>query len=523
MPPKKQINKVNDDMSKIKEILKQANNNDSDDEIRKPIKKPMSKKYISSSESETESEIESETENEIEESSELELEEINDKKDNIVYVDLTFDDFSEKEMKKIINSNNDELMSKYFNKHIYNSKDTFELDDKLWIKEGKYQKYNGEIQINYKVNEDVIRIMRLFGELKAKIKNYTYCDPNEGKKEHIYKIINYSDDTITLSPSSTKISSSVSFKSTLYFALNTDKSTTFSKFQDLQKVKSSVVAIYKGEYTDKEIKEIKLKYDCNNTVNGNKDIINTYDTKLKKIIDKMDLTNILKRKFYIYKIFSKINVTKQYIYGSFNICKHSDIKKVFNSKLIDFDGESYDFDDIETYECQFEYQAMLRIDYYIKKNNTLKYNKCYNALITNVNKDDDIKNYINIQVQKELIIMNIKNDIKIEENMGYIGCIEINDKKYIFNETHMNLKEKIEELYETSLEYAYNNQKILKELHITNYKNIKIYVLEKDISINRLNIIYHRYLKSCENVEYNEVQKNVMKQIYGFKNMWNKK
>jgi hypothetical protein len=47
----------------------------------------------------------------------------------------------------------------------------------------------------------------------------------------------------------------------------------------------------------------------------------------------------------------------------------------------------------------------------------------------------------------------------------------------------MNLKEKIEELYETSIEYAYNNQKILKELQITNYMHIKVYALEKTIDI----------------------------------------
>jgi hypothetical protein len=123
-----------------------------------------------------------------------------------------------------------------------------------------------------------------------------------------------------------------------------------------------------------------------------------------------------------------------------------------------------------------------------------------------------------------MIIKNIKNDIEIKENYGYIGCIQVEDKKYIFRQTKLNLKQFLNKIYSTPYEYAYDYQKLLKILEKTKYDKINIYILKKNIPIENLDTEFYESLNTYENIEYNvTVMENYTKRLYAMKYIKNKK
>lgn len=334
----------------------------------------------------------------------------------------------------------------------------------------------------------------------------------------VYKLIKmYDVNTIVYAYTSTSISDYLISTIRTYLKNTAGK---LSNFTSLDGVKCQLIACYKGDITVQELNFIRNSYE--NTEKYNDDVINVHIKIFNKLIKdtKSELVNISEKKYYIYKFC--IDNDPKYIYGSYNLLS----KKIFDEIIDKFMITTNDimtYDLLSTLQCKLECEGLLKVDSYIRKFNTIDkgLNKCYNVIL-DIADNRSIKTKLFLQIQKNIMCDLLRDNIDYTKTNGYIASIENNvGDKYIFSGI-MPLKNMLEYFYELGIESPFNYQKICNLLSRTNYKDLKITILEKFAKdIDKINIKLQTYINQLNygknNYDVDTLRRIVNKTVYGGK------
>jgi hypothetical protein len=513
-------------------------------------KKILNKKKIIQKEESSESESESESESSVITDSEDEKSEenndnkkINDKGNdtNTNIKRVLIENYNEKLVETHIKKNNNENLKKLFTKYIYenNSQLDRELNyaqnEKKWVKKyfdmsnqkEYYYEYEECPKIIYESSEELVKQIKRCAEIKNLIIDFKPIFPDIKDNKLIYKVIKVSDDKENSFIAYTKQTIETALKTNILYRIiykDDNKKETQWTVLNINKIKCELLGCFKGNLNGTGIEKIKNMLDINK-LNTLKTIgYKRYQKEISDMIPK-DINKYMKKKpYYIYKI--QDNKT-QYIFGSFKSMIKKNITEICDKYNLTFDN-TRTIEELEKIECYFECEGLCKVDEYICKNNSINngLNICTNLILPISKKNETdiiIKEHIFMNIQKELMMNNYKDILQPKLGYGYIVKISNTDKSYIFYESNKTIKEKLRYYY--SLRKEYSEDEILNIISVTPFEELKITIIEKNISIDILEDQYNFYVRQLQlyKIEKKETKKTYDKQAYyKFKHIYKK-
>lgn len=244
---------------------------------------------------------------------------------------------------------------------------------------------------------------------------------------------------------------------------------------------------------------------------------------LKKIIVMIGQFNIPKQKFYIQKIYSKIEPTKLYIFGSVNKLKHSELKDFVENECIGVVAVDTNLkvEIIKDIDIQLEIEGLLHVDEQIRDLNTIDngLNKYYNML-----HNENLDKSIFMIVQYELL--HYKYSSLNVGKTGYIAKMRIENMNYVYTGMGTNIVDNLKYFYLMTNHNDNKNEKIIKLISSVKVDDISIQLLKRNIDEKNLKNEFVNILnkfKKEELLNYEEDvyvgQKEFKKEISGVKSL----
>lgn len=234
-------------------------------------------------------------------------------------------------------------------------------------------------------------------------------------------------------------------------------------------------------------------------------VIKFYKEIIKKELETLKIKLIISE-YNIYRIFSSVN-NEQYIFGSYESIKNVKVNCICDAYGLIF-SDTVKLEKMDTVNCTFECEGLLKVDEYIFKNSSIKYgfNKYYfvvreeyldlgEAQVVQLEKE------IFLIVQKDIMEKTFKDDNDYEKWNGYVAYIQNSiGIKYIFSSYRKSLKENLRLFY-----LSYDKNDILNVISNEQFDKLKICVLEKNIELSQMNSKYKYY---CDRFYKNNIKVN---------------
>ena len=222
--------------------------------------------------------------------------------------------------------------------------------------------------------------------------------------------------------------------------------------------------------------------------------------------------------YYVYRIFKENNNSQQYIFGSYDKFKKKDIGNFCKKyKLTFFEGDKNIEILNEIDNCYFESQGLLEVDKKINELNSIDdgLNKYFNVVNKNYIKYTN-NDFVNMKkemymiIQKDIMKIRFKDNLEYDKNKGYLFLLTTKDsdfiqtkKKLLFYGFGESIKDRLECLYE--MLYDLN---VLSFLGTIKYDDIKIQIIEDEISQHKLEHVYMKTMHKMGLLEKNKGDEN---------------
>ena len=242
------------------------------------------------------------------------------------------------------------------------------------------------------------------------------------------------------------------------------------------------------DLTTNKVDKIKRVAKDKKDMIDNKDSIETIIEKSKIFLAKIVNKTVEPKLYYIYILKDQKNIQQQYILGTFDKLKKRDIDIFVDNNCIQFESGKIKSEILKEVKVYSEVEGKILVDEEINKNNSIKdgLNNYYNIVNNNGFNHDEL--FMMVQHEK---LANTIQDTIIKE--GFIASINIDDKLYIFSGYNTYTYTKLNEFYYMKRHYEYRYKKIIDLLKVTKIEDIKVNLLEKNISSAQLDLrlLYH--------------------------------
>jgi hypothetical protein len=358
-----------------------------------------------------------------------------------------------------------------------------------------YYKYTGVIpETEFTITKDFLEEIDKMIEKKMSDNNENNAIYNENDGVNVIKIFKYYDDKNECI-SYTSIQMIASVKNRLISNKNVKKS-ELNIFSSMENVKCKLIDCYKclGKPNSSIVTQFKNKHKKNE--NKNKDIVcknsNNTESNVNNIVfwsDYMqslmsdDIKNdITKKNYTIYRIFNRVDDSKQYIFGSFTQYHRKDITAITYKYNLCFGGGVIDIEKLDEMNCCLECEGGIKTDYYISKHNSISngLNRHFNIFLQNCTDSTIVKDTIFLIVQGCVMDELYFDDHDYKKIGNYIALI-MNEKGdiYVFGSDGKSLKYKLKYFYAYGRQN--NDKKLIDILSNTPFRKLKIDIIENNV------------------------------------------
>jgi hypothetical protein len=362
---------------------------------------------------------------------------------------------------------------------------------------------NWKEQEDYFVYDKLPTIEYNFSELDIESikKQFVTYDKSENKKndDPIYVLIKLEDGTNNIFTRTSKSLKHCVMDLFYYYYKNTEnQSSPLYKFEDLTKIKISVINFYKN-ISIQQITDIKKSYDINKVSSKGEKIEKiSYNTYIENLVKDLKLSE---KTYYIYKLFDVKYDDETYIFYSKNkkIKINEIIKYLKECECINLKSEKKKMELLEEINVTVLTECLLKVDEYIKKYDTIEtgLNQMYNLGDHSKLTKNKIFRMVQSNIMEELLEFEIKN--------GYVGYIEYDKKKYIFSGYCETLKDYLKYLYlidKPEKQYV----KIYEILSFVPFTDLIIKILRNNIEESELRYYEKLYIQNMDTLNngYND-------------------